>query len=338
MTVPEAVQKHLVSFSDDDLREADPARIKSLQRALAPAGFQGLALACARKVEDSHFPALLFSAQKATRLATIEPYLDYLLVATPLGAGRAAATPYFPLKPKEKNPVPEKLPPPEPSDDDPSDVVLSSVTLFDAGRTLALPETGKVAVRVLAWDQRSNTVTTELDRADDDEPAAAGYVLDDALALHDAAGRDRSALLQSDQSPEIDQPGAALSLPPSWDPAAASFPIRGALRLSLDAGSLVEPRWRVPAEEDAPPRPAAGTLPAAIVNGAILLLRRGHRDPVKVDVTIPVYGEAKAGAEVTLFFAVDLQRALTRRPPADAYLVYFVTGEHTSAPYGITVV
>ena len=214
--------------------------------------------------------------------------------------------------------------------------------LEEVGERLRLPDVGRYALRVLAWDWASNAAVTTLDRADDEEPPVdPRWSLDDALAVHaplEAWRRSGAALptaARTTVSPVVDGEGLALSLPARLSAGATSVTAYGSLRVALPPEAPVVPGWRVP---PADPGVAVG-LPVALFSATILFVYLDELKPRRVDFTIPVYADAPAGPGdvVEAWFGFDLAPLLRFPLPSGDHCAYLLVGEHLSGPHRIEV-
>jgi hypothetical protein len=334
--VPAEILSGVLAIADDEFYEKDAARLAERRRIAGSSPFEGLALACPSCLRDHRLPLLLLAAQSDVRIAQVNPYDNRMVVAAPLGRGRPSVGPYHPREPVAKNPEPEE-PRDFPADANP--VTIRSLLLVDVSAALVprLPESGAVAVRVIEWDRTSNTVTTLLDAADPDEAVDQAYDLDDALALHRSVEFHPARFARSAESPELAGPGIALSLPRAWPAAARGVVLRGTVRTALDAGHLVDPKWRDPLARADSPEPEV--LPRAILTGALLLARLGTVVPARVDFTLPVYRDAplQAGDVVEAWFSIELEGPLRGHLGPGEQLAYGVLGAHTHGPTPVVV-
>jgi hypothetical protein len=314
----------LSGIPDARLLAAEPGEAtEAAYGALQGVAFDGIALrAPAAVARDAHsrIPLLVCISQSAARSGETPPGDNAVVIANRVDGAGSWIVPVYPRRP-EKIPKPgaRQAPPPPEGGEAARPARSTGAQYLDLRAAQGLPwEAGRYAIRVIAYDWRSNTVPIEI--RDGNAASPQGEAAREALRLKWAqAGRGTADALphfvRSAQSPALDGIGIAAAFPQARAPSGGPLPLYGAVRL--------------------PSKSPRTDGPLAVEAGHVFLARRGSVEPIVLTFGVPLY--AGAGGTMEVYFAYDLGAiAKDPMPPAE-YAAYFVLGEHTAGPYRITI-
>lgn len=198
---------------------------------------------------------------------------------------------------------------------------------------------GQYAVRILMYDGISNLALVDVVESEQIEEKVQGYPADKAYAIEMEARRIKSAsdIIRSfgarTETPQLGKRGVQVSIPDHVRPK-AEIPLHGAARLSLGAAMIIDPRRfsgeiQTISEDD---------LPGAVVPVSILISALDQVPPIQVEILVPYSeGELKEGAEMDIFFSLDLNSCLKEPLSEGTYFVYALAGQYATEAHRIDV-
>jgi hypothetical protein len=303
----------LMRISDEDLQRTPLAALPTLgYRALSGQRFEGLALRAAARVDigTQHvLPLLIAIGQGSDRARQMPLPRNAFFFVTRMDRGDGWAIQAF-TEPEGKIPMaPGKLPPLPPLS---QSVSVLGVEARDMQALGVLPrEAGRYAVRMIAWDWVSNTVSVTLTGTRTDSAPRAPAPTTQWLHTY----RPMPERVLGPIGPERDQPALALTVRRDTTHADAPLVARGSMRMERDAD------W---------PRSPRGfrAIPAHL-----LFVRPNIAEPVVLSLLLePSKKVAPTKADmVEASFSVELDAPGLRDMPVSAYQAYLVVGDQISA-------
>lgn len=299
----------LMRISDQDLLRTPLAELPTLgYQALTGQRFEGLALRAPVKVDmdASHtLPLLITIGQGSERARQVPLQRNAFIFVTRLGRGDSWATRAF-STPQGKIPGPASKRPPLPPPD--NSISVLGVEVRDMLRLGMLPrEAGRYAVRMIAWDWVSNTVSVTLTGArTDGEPemlapatqwlATYRHSLEPALELVGLEDSRRSpALTVTRDTTHTDAPLVA----------------NGSVRVRYDS------EW---------PHSASGV---SAIPAHLLFVRPDVVQPLVLALLLEPPPRPTTSGMVEVYFSVELGHL--HGMPVSAYQGYLVVGDQISA-------
>ena len=216
-----------------------------------------------------------------------------------------------------------------PPDADTRTVFTSRIRTLDARALCKIPwKAGRVALTYISYDQRSNTVITQLTgpaQPMERLPAARVAAFQRRSFPVDPAVDQFPSYVHTARHPEVIGDGIALRLP-----ARIAETALGTIRIRLPAHTILERGL-----ETDPDRPAA-LIPAEIV---ILKLDNPHRGVIQL--TVPVFAKAgtstQDGDVAEAYFSIDLYPHIQPSLAPGEYLAYLIVQEYIDGPVKIVV-
>lgn len=318
MQPTQQIIERLGRIDDATLVGADESELlQQAYRALAFTEWEGLVLRAPASVDLNRghgLPILVAWQQSANREREVVLGDNAVVIAERLGGKGLWVTPLFPPS-ILKIPKPGPRPSPKPSADAAEPAGSMGVRRLDLIAERGLPQqAGRYAVRVISFDWISNTVPVVVRGPEAPaEPAAPAKT---------AAGRLASWGQRGPRSPAAAGIGVALSPFPPAVPRRGPIPAYGVLRVPAS------PAWL-----------AAGEGPAAVLDGFLVLVRRGILGPVVLNIEIPIRvpPATTPGMPVDAWFAYDLSALAAERLPASLWQVYTIVGGYIAGPVALNV-
>jgi hypothetical protein len=304
----------LMRISDEDLQRTPLAALPTLgYRALSGQRFEGLALRAAARVDigTQHvLPLLIAIGQGSDRARQMPLPRNAFFFVTRMDRGDGWAIQAF-TEPEGKIPMaPGKLPPLPPLS---QSVSVLGVEARDMQALGVLPrEAGRYAVRMIAWDWVSNTVSVTLTGARKDSAPRAPAPTTQWLPTY----RPMPARALGPTGPEESRLGLALTVTRDTSRADASLVARGSMHIKRDA------EW--------PVSPVTGL---SAIPAHLLFVRPNIAEPVVLSLLLEpsVKKTSKEAYVVEADFAVELDAPSLLGMPVSAYQAYLVVGDQISA-------
>ncbi len=212
---------------------------------------------------------------------------------------------------------------------------------LDARQIAKLPwRPGRMALTLLSYDWRTNTVLTELTGP---PPGPAGPVGVPRPEVLEVAEANRAALRSAEAALRVERseatpagnegPGAWMRVPPEAGAGANRIVVHGLARVAVPGAALLAGR---------PPEPEAReSIPGAVLTLTVLVGGLDRPEPSQVVVRAPIFAKRvlKAGQLVEAAFSLDLQATLRQplQPSEHPYQLWLVAGEHVGGPWPLTL-
>lgn len=338
----------MVRIPDQDYFQIDPARHSKLQHQLIVMNrYEGIAIGAPRIVDldaRKRLPVLWSTRETNLRAWKVIGARNSTVVIADLATGRVSAhNAFFGPKKEDYRQMPRSGAGRE------ADVVAptgatAQFELLDLREVANLPwQPGRLAVTVLSYDRRSNTVETELTRAGTSPAPSASHGLSrtEALAVMESHKRQSAATFPSfvfgpaQGTPELRVQGIAANLTGQRSGMTQRWFLDGAARLPLEPGSVVAPHT----PNDSIGGESKLSTPAAIMPISILIVELDTPVPKQIDIRIPVFSSTllKTGDEVSVAFRVDIGSAMRSPLQPGTYQIYVVGQQYVAGPHSITV-
>jgi hypothetical protein len=316
-TIQQIIER-LGRIDDATLVGAEEAELlQQTYRALVFTEWEGIVVRAPASVDLNRgqgLPILVAWRHGANREREVVLGDNAVVIAERLGGKGLWVTPLFPPA-VLKNPMPD----PEPAPPRPADAATPAgsmgVQRLDLIAQRGLPrQAGRYAVRVISFDWISNTVPVVV--RGPEAPA------EPAVPAKTAAGRMSLGGQRGPRSPAVAGIGVALSPFPPEVSRRGPMPAYGALRVPAS------PAWL-----------AAGVGPAAVLDGFLVLVRRGILTPTVLDIEVPIRVPpgTMPGLPVDAWFAYDLNALAAERLPASLWQVYAIVGGYIAGPVALNV-
>jgi len=338
----------MVRIPDQDYFQTDPARHSKLQHQLIVMNrYEGIVIGAPRIVDldaRNRLPVLWSTRETNLRAWKVIGPRNSTVVIADLATGRVGAhNAFFGPKKEDYRQMPRSGAGRE------ADVVAptgatAQFELLDLREVANLPwQPGRLAVTVLSYDRRSNTVEIELTQPGSPPVPASGHGLSrtEVLAVVESHRRQSAATFPAfvfgpaAGTPELRGQGIAAKLTGQRSGMTQRWFLDGAARLMLAPGNIVAQTTSI-GSIGSEPKP---TTPVAVVPISILIAELDTPVPKQIDVRIPVFSSTllKTGDEVSVAFRVDIGSAMRSPLQPGTYQIYVVGQQYVAGPYLITV-
>ena len=212
-----------------------------------------------------------------------------------------------------KIPMPPSRRPPEPKPDPSSQSDHATVPIVVDLKKLEPPlPPGRYALTALEYDWKSNTTVIELIDGGKSQATKPSPWVDGAATE-----------FQPSAAPTNTAPGVTLDAPITWSKRAASFQLRGQIRLP------VERSWLTAG--------SASNAPQAEIPAHLVLVEKNVLWPQRTSFTIPVRGSKPlaAGDEISGTLRLDIKQPFERPATPGMYMAYVFLGSTVTGPFPV---
>ena len=338
----------LLDLPDRDFFDLSEELELKLALQLSDVIFSGLAINAPETIdvtEHEQLPIILLSQKTSLRNWAVEFRLNTTVIAVELERGVVFVRHAFPSgRRMDSAEVEKSMSGSRPTGDD-ATAISSGVEALDIREVCVLPwEQARYAITVITHDWTSNTIMVELKAEEGDATEETEYFFprEQAILLADRIQESSNepgglpSFAPSPGTPELENIGAALSIPPEISSNAAQIPVYGAVRMRTPAGAIVESQSSDTAENG---DSSETEIPTVVLTGALILAQKDVTERARVDIQIPVYMESaiQPGDIVEGYFGFDLKIHIPELLPGTDCHAYLIIGEHIDGPHRMVI-